>query len=127
MLIKHFKIKSSSFLNLFGEKRLVNSVRVFLLSIKSVKLIQKYPHITESLACILKMYTLHLLLVVILFLVMDQLIYSEILPILSYQKPNYQRLYIFDNWVFDNLISVDELFAKALRRLENCLPVNNNT
>ena len=25
---------------------------------------------------------------------------------------------IFDNWVFDNLISIDELFAKALRILQ---------
>ena len=34
---------------------------------------------------------------------------------------------IFDNWVFDNLISADELFAKDLRRLETCLSVNNNS
>ena len=27
---------------------------------------------------------------------------------------------ILDNWVFDNLISVDELFAKVLRRLATC-------
>ena len=27
---------------------------------------------------------------------------------------------IFDNWVFDNLISADELFAKDLKRLETC-------
>ena len=33
---------------------------------------------------------------------------------------------ILDNWVFDNLISVDELFAKDLRRFETCLSVNNN-
>ena len=33
---------------------------------------------------------------------------------------------IFDNWVFDNLISKDELFAKDLRRFETCLSVNNN-
>ena len=28
---------------------------------------------------------------------------------------------ILDNWVFDNLISVDEWFAKALRRFATCL------
>ena len=33
---------------------------------------------------------------------------------------------ILDNWAFDNLISVDERFAKALRGLKTCLLVNNN-
>ena len=33
---------------------------------------------------------------------------------------------IFDNWVFENLISADKLFAKYSRRLETCLSVNNN-
>ena len=33
---------------------------------------------------------------------------------------------IFDNWVFDNLISADELFAKDLQRLDTYLSVNNN-
>ena len=33
---------------------------------------------------------------------------------------------ILDNWVFDNLISADELFAKDLWRFETCLLVNNN-
>ena len=33
---------------------------------------------------------------------------------------------ILDNWVFDNLILVDELFAKALGRFVTCLLVNNN-
>ena len=28
---------------------------------------------------------------------------------------------ILDNWVFDSIISVDELFAKALRRFATCL------
>ena len=32
---------------------------------------------------------------------------------------------IFDNWVFDNLISSDELFAKYLRRFKTSLSVNN--
>ena len=49
---------SSFFLKLFGEKRFVNSVKVFLLSIKSINPIQKYPHITELYACILKMSVL---------------------------------------------------------------------
>ena len=56
LLIKYFKIISSFFLKLFGEKRFVNSVRVFPLSIKSIKPIQKCPHITELFACILKMF-----------------------------------------------------------------------
>ena len=33
---------------------------------------------------------------------------------------------ILDIWVFDNLISVDDLSAKALRRFATCLLVNNN-
>ena len=49
---------SSFFLKLFGEKRFVNSVKVFPLSIKSINPIQKYPQITESSACILKMFVL---------------------------------------------------------------------
>ena len=31
-----------------------------------------------------------------------------------------------DNWVFDSLILVLELFIKALRRFATCLLVNNN-
>ena len=34
---------------------------------------------------------------------------------------------IFDNWVFENLISADELLANALRILETCLFVSNNS
>ena len=41
---------------LFGEKRLVKSVKVLPLRIKSINPIQKYPHITESYACILKIF-----------------------------------------------------------------------
>ena len=33
---------------------------------------------------------------------------------------------ILDNRVFDSLISVDEIFAKALRRFLTCLLINNN-
>ena len=33
---------------------------------------------------------------------------------------------ILDNWLFDNLISVDKLFTKALQRFGIYLLVNNN-
>ena len=56
MLIKYFKVISSFFLKLFCEKRFVNSVKVFPASIKSINPIQKYPHIIESYACILKIF-----------------------------------------------------------------------
>ena len=46
---------SSFFFKPFGEKRFVNSVKVFPACIKSINPIQKYPHIIESYACILKM------------------------------------------------------------------------
>ena len=49
---------SSFFLKLFGEKRFVYSVKVFSLNIKSINPMQKYLHITESYACILKMLVL---------------------------------------------------------------------
>ena len=64
MLIKYVKIILSFFSKLFGEKRFVNSVKVFLLKKKSINLIQKYPHITESYACILKMFVLMFLLLI---------------------------------------------------------------
>ena len=51
---KYFKILSSFLLKLFGEKGFVYSIKVFDASIKSIKPIQKDPHITESYACILK-------------------------------------------------------------------------
>ena len=44
----------SSFLKLFGTKRLVKSLKVLPASIKSIKPIQKYPHVIESYASILK-------------------------------------------------------------------------
>ena len=34
---------------------------------------------------------------------------------------------ILDKWVFHNLISVDELFAKSLRRFATCLLDNNKS
>ena len=55
---------SSFFLKLFDEKRFVNSVKVFPLSIKSINPIQKYPHIIESYACILKIFVLMFLLLI---------------------------------------------------------------
>ena len=58
MFIKYFKIISSFFLKLFGEKRFVYSVNVFPASIKSIKPIQKYLHIIESYACILKIFVI---------------------------------------------------------------------
>ena len=62
LIIKYFKIMSSFFLKLFGEKRFVNSVKVFPASIKSINPIQKYLHIIESYACILKIFVLMFLL-----------------------------------------------------------------
>ena len=32
---------------------------------------------------------------------------------------------LFDNWVFENLMSTDELLENALRMLKICLSVNN--
>ena len=59
----------------------------------------------------------HSSLMAILFLVMDQ----EVFP------RNPSDCIILDIWVFYNLISVDDLSAKALRRFESCLLVNNNS
>ena len=50
------------FLKLFGKKRLVKSVKLLPLNIKSINLLQKYPHITESYACILITFVTVLLL-----------------------------------------------------------------
>ena len=55
---------SSFFSKLFGKKRFVYSVKVFALNIKSINPIQKYRHITESYACILKMFVLMFLLLI---------------------------------------------------------------
>ena len=41
---------------LFGEKRFVNSVKVFTASKKSMNPIQKHSHIIESNACVLKIF-----------------------------------------------------------------------
>ena len=51
-------------------------------------------------------------------------------PVFSYGPRSLPRnppdCIILDNWVFDNLISVDKWFAKALRRFATCLLVNSN-
>ena len=48
----------SLFSKLFGEKRFVYSVKVFPLNIKLISPVQKYPDITESYVCILKIFVL---------------------------------------------------------------------
>ena len=51
-------------------------------------------------------------------------------PVFSYGSKSLPRnpaiCIILDNWVFDNLISVDKWFAKALQRFTTCLLVNYN-
>ena len=54
--LKQFKVISSFFLKLFGTKRLVKSVKLSPLSIKSINPLQKYSHVIESYACILKIF-----------------------------------------------------------------------
>ena len=56
MFVKYIKIISSFSIKLLGEKIFVNSVNVFPSSIKSINPIQKYQHIIESYACILKIF-----------------------------------------------------------------------
>ena len=59
LVIKYFEIiyiYIYIFLRLSGEKRFVNSVKVVPASIKLINAIQKYPHIIESYACILKKF-----------------------------------------------------------------------
>ena len=48
---------SSLFLKSFGAKRLINSVKLLRLSIKSIKPIQKYPHI-QPYDCIRKIFVM---------------------------------------------------------------------
>ena len=52
----------SFFLKSLGEKRFGYSVKVFPLNVKSINPIQKYPHITELYACILKIFAITFLL-----------------------------------------------------------------
>ena len=44
------------------KKKLVKSAKVLYLGIKSIHPMQKYPHITEPCACILKMFVIMFLL-----------------------------------------------------------------
>ena len=55
-------------MKLFGEKRLVKSVKLLPLNIKSIIPIQKYPHIIESYACILKLFAIMFILFLIFFI-----------------------------------------------------------
>ena len=71
MSIKYFKIILSFFLKLFGEKNFVYSFKVFPASLKSIKPIQKYPHIIESYGCILKIFVLMFLLLLLLLLLLS--------------------------------------------------------
>ena len=55
LFIKYFKIISSFFFKSEGENKFVKSVNFLLDNIKSTNPMEKYPHITESFACIRKM------------------------------------------------------------------------
>ena len=46
------------FLKMSGEKRLLNSVKLLPLSIKSINPLHRYSHIPESYACILKLFVI---------------------------------------------------------------------
>ena len=63
-VIKYFRIISSFLLKFFGQKRFINSIKVFPTSIKSIKPIQKYLHIIESHARILKIFVFMFLLLI---------------------------------------------------------------
>ena len=56
MFFSYFLLFFAIFCKSFGEKGLIKLFRIFPLSIKSISQIQKYPHITESYACILKTF-----------------------------------------------------------------------
>ena len=67
-------------MKLFDEKRLAKSVKFFPASIKSINPIQKYPHITESYACILEIF------VTTIDLSINILIFLEYVPLQNYQN-----------------------------------------
>ena len=56
--ILKFKTISSFFLKLFVEKALAKPVKLLPLSMRSINPIQKYQHITEPYACILKIFAI---------------------------------------------------------------------
>ena len=58
----------SFFFKLFGEKRLVKSVKGLPSGIKPINPIQKYPHITESYPCFLKIFVVIVDLLIKLFI-----------------------------------------------------------
>ena len=58
MIHHHSNHSSSFFLKSLGEKRFVYPVKLLPLNIKSINAIQKYPHIIESYACILRIFVL---------------------------------------------------------------------
>ena len=77
LFIKYFKIMSSFFSKLFGEKGFVYSVKVFPLNIKSINPMHKYRHITESYACTLKMFVLIFFIVNKCFNLFRNMFYSK--------------------------------------------------
>ena len=62
LFIKYFKIISSFFFKSEGENKFVKSVNFLPDNIKSTNPMEKYPHITESFACIRKMLDIMFLL-----------------------------------------------------------------
>ena len=60
----------------------------------------------------------------ITFFIKDNPVFSNGLGSLPRNSPD---CIILDKWVFHSLISVDELFAKALQRFATCLLGNNNS
>ena len=75
------------FLKLFGENRLVKLVKLLPLNTKSINPIQKYPNITESYVCTLKIF-------VIMFLLLMNFLIS--FAICSTPKPsNYVTVLVF--------------------------------
>ena len=53
---KYFNIIFTFFLYSFGETKFLYANKLLPFKIKSVKPIQKYPHVTESYACILEIF-----------------------------------------------------------------------
>ena len=54
--LESFRIILSLFSHLLEENKLVQCNKSLAFSIKSINLIQKYPHIIESFACILEIF-----------------------------------------------------------------------
>ena len=58
----------------------------------------------------------------IAFIINSSPVFNNVPRSLSRNPPD---CIVLDSWVFDNLISIDALFAKTLHRLATCLLVNN--